>query len=110
MAQNMIGIRKEAMGKITALARRKKVSRQGLLSALVHMACGESDYGIIDLDWEKIQKDFPDLARIQKKSWAAVVQAVETLAEEEDSAEAIAMRSRFTIAQVKRALKELGYE
>ena len=109
MAQHMVGVRKEAKGKLSSLAKRKRVSRQGLLSALVYMACGEADYGIIDLDWDKLRKDFPNVKNIQKKSWEAVLDAVCVLLEEDEDStpESIAMRSRFTLKQVQRAMEEL---
>lgn len=110
MAQHMVGVRKDAKGKLTSLAKRKRVSRQGLLSALVYMACGESEYGNIDLDWDAMRKDFPNRKNIQKKSWEAVLDAVCVLMEEDEdaTAEDIAMRSRFTLKQVERAMKELS--
>lgn len=108
MAQHMVGVRKDAKGKLSSLAKRKRVSRQGLLSALVYMACGEAEYGIIDLDWDKMRKDFPNRKNIAKKSWEAVLDAVCVLMEECDTAEEIAMRSRFTLKQVERAMKELS--
>lgn len=107
MAQHMVGLRKDAKMKLTMLARRKRVSRQGLLSALVYMACGEDDFGIIDLDWAKMRKEFPNSKGIQKKSWDAVLDVVAVLMEETGSAEEIAMRSRFTLKQVQRAMEEL---
>ena len=107
MAQYMVGIRKEGKTKLSNLSKRKRVSRQGLLTALVYMACGEADYGIIDIDWEKLRKDFPNVKNIQKNSWEAVLDVVSVLMEEEDTAEAISMRSRFTLKQVERAMREL---
>jgi long-subunit acyl-CoA synthetase (AMP-forming) len=107
----MVGIRKEALDKLRRLARRKRVSQQGLLSALVLMASGEAEeLGIIDLDWERMKALYPSQKLRQKHSWQAVVKSVKVLMEEESSAEKIAMRSRFTLAQVKRAMKEIDNE
>lgn len=107
MAAHMVGIRGEAKHVLRRLAKRKRVSQQGLLSALVLMANGDSELGIIDLDWEEIRTRYPNQKRIRKNSWSAVVKAVKTLREETDDPEEIAMRSRFTLAQVKRAMEEL---
>jgi len=108
MANNMVGIREEGKTLLKSLARRKKVSMQGLLTALVQMADGKrEDLGIIDIDWDAMRKECPNLTNKRKRSWDAVVQAVKVLAEEFDTAEEIAMHCRFTIAQVDRALKEI---
>lgn len=108
MANNMVGIREEGKAVLKSLARRKKVSMQGLVTALVFMADGKrDDLGIIDLDWAKIRDEFPNLVNKQKRSWDAVTQAVEVLMEEFDTAEEIAMHCRFTINQVRRAMEEL---
>tara|TARA_R100000152_G_C6782307_1_gene219787 strand:- start:22700 stop:23038 length:339 start_codon:yes stop_codon:yes gene_type:complete len=109
MAQNMVGIRKEALDKLRRVARMKRVSQQGLLSALVLMASGEAEeLGIIDLDWEMIRTRYPSQKLRQKHSWQALVKSVRVLMEEEADPEKIAMRSRFTLAQVKRAMKEIN--
>ena len=111
MANHMVGIREEARQVLKSLARRKRVSQQGLVTALVLMADGkEDDLGIIDLDWEKIRKKYPNTASRNRKTWGVVVTAVQTLREEFDTAEEIAMHTRFTIAQVERAMKELDNE
>lgn len=111
MAQNMVGIREEAKTILRKLAKRKRVSQQGLLSALVLMANGDSEeLGIIDLDWDAIRKRYPNQKNIQKRSWSAVLKAVKVLLEETDDPEEMAMRSRFTLAQCKRAIKELTDE
>lgn len=111
MANNMVGIRAEARQELKNLARRKRVSQQGLITALVMMAAGkESDLGIIDLDWEKIRKLYPNTASRNRKTWSVVVKAVDALLDEFDTAEEIAMHTRFTIAQVERAMKELEGE
>lgn len=108
MANNMVGIREEARKELKSLARRKRVSQQGLVTALVLMAAGkETDLGIIDLDWEKIRAAYPNTASRNRKSWSVVVRAVEALLDEFDTAEEIAMHTRFTVAQVERAMKEL---
>lgn len=109
MANFMVGIREEARKELKGLARRKRVSQQGLVTALVLMAAGkEESLGIIDLDWEAIQKRYPNTASRNRKTWAVVVVAVEALMDEFDTAEEIAMHTRFTIAQVNRAMKEIG--
>lgn len=109
MAQHMTGIRKEALDKLRRLARRKRVSQQGLLSALVLMASGEAEeLGLIDLDWERIRVVYPSQKLRQKHSWEAVVKAVKVLMQETEDPEKIAMRSRFTLAQVKRAMREIN--
>lgn len=110
MAQHMVGIREEAKTILRKLAKRKRVSQQGLLSALVLMANGDSQLGIIDLDWEAIRQRYPNQKMIQRKSWDAVLKAVKTLMEETDDPAEMAMRSRFTLAQCERALKELKGE
>lgn len=110
MAQHMVGIREEAKTILRKLAKRKRVSQQGLLSALVLMANGDSELGIIDLDWDEIRKRYPNQKNMQKRSWDAVLKAVRTLMEETDDPEEMAMRSRFTLAQCKRAVKELKGE
>lgn len=109
MARVMVGIREDAHRVLASLARRKKVSRQGLVSALVMLADGKRpELGIVDLDWELIRKEFPNNQERQVRSWALVVQAVKALREEFDTAEEIAMHCRFTINQVRRAMEELG--
>ena len=110
MSQHMVGIREEAKNILRKLAKRKRVSQQGLLSALVLMANGDSQLGIIDLDWDEIRKRYPNQKTIQRKSWDAVLRAVGAMMEETDDPEEMAMRSRFTLAQCKRALKELKGE
>lgn len=108
MANYMVGIREEARKELKSLARRKRVSQQGLITALVLMAAGkETDLGIIDLDWEAIRKQYPNTASRNRKSWEVVVKAVRVLMEEFDTAEEIAMHTRFTVAQVDRAMKEI---
>lgn len=110
MAQHMVGIREEAKTILRKLAKRKRVSQQGLLSALVLMANGDSELGIIDLDWDEIRKRYPNQKNLQRRSWDAVLKAVKTLMEETDDPEEMAMRSRFTLAQCQRAVKELKGE
>ena len=80
---------------------------QGLLSALVEMACGDESLGIVDLDWNKIKANYPDNKGIAKRRWDVVLKAVSQLAEETDDPSEMALRSRFTRAQCKRALEEL---
>ena len=97
------------MKALRSLSRRKKVSMAGLVGMLVQMADAKrSDLGIIDLDWEKMRNERPALAERQKKTWNAVMVAVAELAKEFNTAEEIAMHSRFTVPQVKRALEELA--
>lgn len=110
MAQNMVGIRGDAKTILRKLARRKRVSQQGLLSALVLMANGDVNLGIIDLDWDEIRRRYPNQKAIQKKSWDAVTTAVRALMEETDDPEEMAMRSRFTKAQCERAIREIKGE
>lgn len=110
MAQHMVGIRGEAKTILRKLAKRKRVSQQGLLSALVLMVNGDSELGIIDLDWDAIRKRYPNQKTIQRKSWAAVLSAVGVLMEETDDPAEMAMRSRFTLAQCERAVRELNGE
>ena len=107
MAQNMVGIRAGSKEKLRRLCRRKRVSQQGLLSALVDMANGDTEMGIIDLDWDAIKKKYPNQKGIQRRSWDAVVKAVRVLMEETDDPVEMALRSRFTIAQCERALREI---
>lgn len=107
MAQKMVGIQRIAKSRLESLSQRKRVSQQGLLSALVMMASGDANYGIIDIDWDKLRKDYPSMKKIQKKSWAAVVSAVKTLMNETQDPEEMAMRSRFTLAQITRAIEEI---
>lgn len=107
MAQVMVGIRPEAHKKLRRLSRRKRVSMQGLLSALVEMACGEDELGIIDLDWDAIKKKYPNNKTIAKKRWAIVVECVRALMEDTDDPSEMAARSRFTRAQCERAMKEI---
>lgn len=108
MAAHMVGIRGEAKLILRRLAKRKRVSQQGLLSALVMMANGDSEMGIVDLDWDEIRKRYPNQKKIRRNSWEAVVKAVKMLMSETDDPEEIAMRSRFTLAQVKRAMEEIN--
>ena len=111
MANHMVGIREEARSVLRSLARRKRISQQGLVSALVLMADGKNEeLGIIDLDWDEIRKRYPNTASRNRKTWSVVVSAVEALLDEFDTAEEIAMHTRFTIAQVERAMKELDNE
>lgn len=108
MAQHMVGIRQGSKEKLRKLAKRKRVSQQGLLSALVDMAAGDAEMGIIDLDWKAIQKKYPNQKNIQRRSWDAVVKAVKVLMEETDNPVEMALRSRFTIAQCERAIREIN--
>jgi len=103
----MVGLQAGAKTKLETLSERKRVSQQGILSALVMMACGESNYGIIEIDWEKLRKDYPSIKKIQKRSWAAVVLSVKTMMEDTNNPEEMAQRSRFTLAQCERAMKEI---
>lgn len=107
MSQVMVGMREEAQAPLRKLARRKRVSQQGLLTALVLMANGDDEFGIIDIDWDKVRKRYPNAKQARKKSWDAVLAAVRVLMEETDDPEEMAMRSRFTLAQCKRAVKEI---
>ncbi len=107
MTQKMVGLQSGAKTKLQALSERKRVSQQGILSALVMMAAGESNYGIIEIDWVKLRKDFPSVQKIQKRSWKAVLLSVQTLMEETMNPEEMAQRSRFTLAQCERAMKEI---
>ena len=109
MARVMVGVRPEAAVKLRSLARRKRVSKQGLMSVLIHMANSEmSECGIIDLDWDAIRKTCPTTATRNKRNWDIVVESVKALLDEFDTAEEIAMHTRWTVAQVERAMKELG--
>jgi len=111
MAQHMVGIRKGSLDTLRNLAKRKRVSQQGLLSALVLMAGGQGEeLGIIDLDWDQIRKVYPNQKNRQKQSWAALVTSIRGLMGETEDPEKIAMRSRFTLAQVRRAMKEIRDE
>jgi hypothetical protein len=108
MAANMVGIRKEAKETLRKLARRKGVSQQGLLTALVLLANGDrEDLGIVNLDWAVIKEEFPSFARRNKNNWNVVVESVKALMDEFDSPEEIAMHSRWTVPQVARAMKEI---
>lgn len=108
MAQNMVAIHPEAKIVLRKLAKRKRVSQQGLLSALIFLANGDfEDMGIIDLEWSEIQRRYPNLRRRRKTQWQKVVEAVKVLNQEGCSAEEMAMRSRYTLAQINRALKEI---
>lgn len=108
MANNMVGIRANGAEILRKLARRKGVSKQGLLTALVMLANQDRpDLGIIDLDWDKIKEEFPTTKDRNRKNWSFVVQAVRALMEEFDTAEEISMHCRYTVAQVIRAMEEI---
>lgn len=108
MANNMVGIRAEGAETLRKLCRRKGVSKQGLITALVSMANGDRpDLGIIDLDWDKIKEEYPTTKDRNRKNWTFVVAAVRELMNEFDTAEEISMHCRFTLAQVDRAMKEI---
>lgn len=109
MAENMVGIRNAGKTTLRKLARRKGVSQQGLLTALVLLANGDrEDLGIINLDWAAIKEEFPNTAKRNAKNWALVVESVKALMDEFDSPEEIAQHSRWTVAQVARAMKEIN--
>jgi hypothetical protein len=110
MAQVMVGIRGEAHDKLKKLCKRKRVSMQGLLSGLVYMANGDTEMGIIDIDWKALQEAFPNNKNRNKRRWDVVVQSVRTLMEETSDPSEIAMRSRWTIGQCKRAVEEIENE
>jgi hypothetical protein len=94
---------------LKSLARRKKVSMAGLLTSLVLMADRQKpELGIIDLDWDKIRKESPTQATRAVRTWDAVMISVGELAKEFETAEEIAMHSRWTVAQCRRALLELA--
>lgn len=107
MTQKMVGLQSGAKAKLETLSERKRVSQQGILSALVMMAAGEANYGIIEIDWVALRKDYPSIQKIQKRSWSAVVQSVKTMMEDTRDPEEMAQRSRFTLAQCERAMKEI---
>lgn len=108
MAANMVGIRDEGKATLRKLARRKGVSQQGLLTALVLMANGErEDLGIINIDWSKVKEEFPSFAKRNKNSWEVVRESVRALMDEFDTPEEIAQHSRWTVAQAARAMKEI---
>lgn len=108
MAANMVGIRQEAKSILRKLARRKGVSQQGLLTALVLMANGErEDLGIVNIDWPVMKEEFPNQAKRNKNNWEIVRESVRALMDEFDSPEEIAQHSRWTVAQVTRAMKEI---
>lgn len=103
-----IGLRPEAAKALSSLARRKRCSKGGLLSVLIEIANGQHpDCGIIDLDWEKVQKMCPNRGNRAKRTWGAVITAVTELSKDFDTAEEISQHSRFTIAQCRRALEEI---
>lgn len=98
----------ESMKVLKSLSRRKKVSMQGLVSALIMMADRQrDDLGIIDIDWKKMQEEYPTSATRNRKTWEVVMVSVEELMKEFDTADEIAMHSRWTLPQVERAMKEI---
>lgn len=109
--QRMIGIQEGAREVLVKLAEKHKVSMQGLVSALVLMADGQHpDFGIIDIDWPTLKRRYPNVSKTRKKSWDAVLLAVEAMMEETQDPEEMAKRSRFTFNQCDRAMKELNGE
>lgn len=109
MAQKQVMIRGDGKKILMELAARENVSQQGLLEALVKMANGEAEHlGIIDIDWDRLRRTCPSPRVRQKRSWEKVIRAVDTLMEETTDPVEISRRSRFSIAQVERAMKELS--
>lgn len=110
MADN-IGIRPESMKVLKSLARRKKVSRQGLVSMLILMADRKrDDLGIIDIDWDRIREECPAVADSNRKRWDIVVLSVRELLKEFSTPDEISLHSRWTLPQVERAMKEINNE
>lgn len=108
MAVQNIGIDKRAKEKLKDLANKNGVSMQGLVGALINMACGDAEHlGIIDIEWRAMRKECPSYRLTQRKAWDAVIKAVETLLEETTDPKEIAQRSRFTLAQVERAITQI---
>lgn len=108
MKQSVVSIRGEVKPILEKLSHKKKVSQQGLLTALIMMADGDNSYGIVDIDWEALRENFPTSSEKNKSRWDKLVEAVRQLKRETDDPEEIAMRSRYTIKQVNRALEQLG--
>lgn len=110
MAAN-IGLRPESIKVLKSLARRKKVSQQGLVSMLILMADRKrDDMGIIDIDWDRMREECPTAASRNRKTWDIVVMSVRELMNEFTTADEIAMRSRWTLPQVERAMREINNE
>lgn len=98
----------ESMKVLKSLSRRKKVSMQGLVSALIMMADRQrDDLGIIDIDWDKLREECPTAKTRNRKTWEIVVSSVGELMKEFSTADEIAMHSRWTLPQVERAMKEI---
>lgn len=108
---NQIGLRPESMKTLKSLARRKKVSMQGLISTLILLADRQrDDLGIIDLDWDKIREECPTVKTRNRKTWEVVVMSVRELMKEFTTPDEIALHSRWTLPQVERAMKEIQNE
>ena len=109
--QKMVGIQYAAREVLVKLAEKNKVSMQGLVTALVLMADGQHpEFGIIDIDWPALKRKYPNQQKTRRKSWDAVLLAVEAMMVETKDPEEMAKRSRFTVNQCDRAMKELSGE
>lgn len=108
---NSVGLRPEVQKVLRGLARRKKVSQQGLVSALILMADKKrEDLGVIDLDWDRLRVEAPTAASRNRKTWEVVVVSVRELMKEFATPDEIAMHSRWTLPQVNRAMREINGE
>lgn len=109
--QKTIGIQEAARELLVKLSEKHRVSMQGLVTALVFMADGQHpDFGIIDIDWKALKRKYPNQEKKRRQSWDAVLLAVEAMMEETDDPAQMAQRSRFTINQCARAMRELKGE
>lgn len=103
-----IAVDKEATLVLQRLCKRKRVSQQGLISALLLMLGGQRpELGIVEIDWPAIQQAYPTNKIRNQRNWDLVVLSVKTLMKDFETAEEIAHASRWTLPQVERAMTEI---
>lgn len=106
---------------LTAFAKEKGVSVQGMITGFCLIVLGKTDeLGYAEINWKRMKRRYPSIYMRNDKRWAKVVKGVKTILDDmgiEDlnsldgrDLEVIASRSRYTYAQVKQAIVTISEE
>lgn len=84
-----------------------QVSAKGVLESLVLALDGNDKYGVVELDWGKVKKQYPSREIYLAKRWDQIVDVVvEMFTQGVDDVNEICRRTRLTEAQVRKAMPD----
>ena len=102
-----INIYTKAAVVIKDLCKKKNLSVCGFISALIYTIDSRADYGDLNIDWDKLQQDYPSQASTRQESWDRVQDMVLKDLEKQAPCHVHKLHSKLSPKQVFKALENL---